>query len=630
MLNKIISLLFLFYVGLFGLDMKQNAVSLSKQCSIFKTNTYIVNPLQIDDTQFVQNTKGIENFGYSRNFYWLKCTLKNDTNITSNKIFELGFTPMDYVDFYEFDTNKTLKHHFKSGDLREISERIIRNKNHIFPITFAPNEIKTIYLQVQNSGAVTIDCKLYDRFYYFSEVHSNKNAFIVSFLTLIVFLMLYNLILFISLKDISFIYYFLAMASMLVYQSTLFGVAYEYCSFIGLWNLTLLVNISGALFTAFSVLFVSSYFELQKHSLKLYKINRNVIVGFYSFALSLLILNISYSQIASLLPLFGMIMIFWILALAIIGHKKSRINTRYIFIGWGISGVLMSIYVLQIMGIIETKIIDDLSIRIGTLIEMVFFSFALGDKLRFLKDEISQAKIKALEYEKQLLVNSRLAIAGETVGNIAHQWRQPLNRLGMILVKLRLKKEVEPEELLQSLKDSEKILEDMSQTIDLFLNFFAQDNKKEPFLLHDCVASAVEIIHESFTQNNIKLNIHNIKNIKLLGSSNELAQVILNLLSNAKYILLARNIQNPTITLEIKKTNDNIVISIEDNGGGIKISPIEKVFDPYISTKENKNGVGLGLYIARKIIDKYSGELFANNTDDGATFSIILPLANEG
>lgn len=617
----------------FSFDFSQKAISLSKDCSIFKTKELILNPLLIDDSKFIPNAKGVENFGYSREYFWLQCTMKNDANTTSSKIFELGFTAMDYVDFYEFDQNKTLKNHFKSGDLRDISERKIRNKNHIFPLNFESNEIKTIYLQVQNSGAVTIDCKLYDRFYYFNEVHSGKNAFIVSFLALIIFLMLYNLILFISLKDISFIYYFLAMASMLIYQSTLFGVAYEYFSFVGLWNLTLAVNISGGLFTAFSVLFVSSYFELHKYSPKLHKINQRVVIGFYILVLSLLILNIAYLQIASLLPLFGMLMIIWIFTLAIIGHKKSQINARYIFIGWGISGVLMSIYVLQIAGVVHIKIIDDLSIRIGTLAEMVFFSFALGDKLRFLKDEIVQIKIKAIEYEKQMLLNSRLAIAGETVGNIAHQWRQPLNRLGMILVKLQtklhLKKEIDQDELLQSLKDSEKIIGDMSNTIDLFLNFFAQNNKNEQYLLNDCIASVVEIIEESLSQNNIMFNVKAIKNIQLNGSSNELAQVILNLLSNAKYILLARNIANPSIILQIKTENQNVVISVEDNGGGIKITPIEKIFDPYISTKENKNGTGLGLFIAKKIIDKYDGLLLAENTSYGAKFSIILPLENK-
>lgn len=612
------------------MQLDEKKILLSKDCSFYKTNQNL-ELKDLDFSKFTPNIKGIENFGYTTDFFWFKCDIKNNKNLTFSKILELGFTPIDYVDFYEYDLQNNLLNHYQSGDLRDINQRVIRNKNHLFPIEFNSFEQKTILLKVQNSGAITVDLKLYDKFFYFFEVYSVKQVFIISFLSIILFLTIYNLVLFTSLKDVSFIYYFMAMLSMFIYQSTLFGIAYEYVPFLGLWNITAAVNISGALFTAFSVLFVSSYFELNKYSPKINKFTKIILITFYSVAFTLLMFNNTYSKIASLLPLFGMIMILWIFVLTFVGLKKSPINSKYIFIGWLISGILMIIYVSQIIGFINIKIVDDLSIRVGTLIEMVFFSFALVEKLRFLKDENSKIKIQALEYEKQLLINSRLAVAGETVGNIAHQWRQPLNRLGMILVriqtKLHLKQEINPEELKTTIKESENIIEDMSKTIDLFLDFFAPNNIEEKFLLDECINSAINIIDDSLKQNNIQLKNDCVKNITLYGSSNELSQVILNILSNAKYILLSRDIDKPTISIHTIVEKNQITIIISDNAGGIKIQPIEKIFEPYISTKENKNGTGLGLYIAKKIIiDKFKGYLTVNNNLNGALFKLTLPI----
>ncbi len=628
----IISIILLLSSIVFGADLTEKKITLAKYCSLFKTNENL-EPKDLDFSKFIPNTKGIENFGYTTDFFWIKCDIKNDKDGNLSKILELGFTPMDYVDFYEYDSQNNLLNHYQSGDLRDINQRVIKNKYHLFPIKFEPSEEKTLLIKVQNSGAMTIDLNLYDKFFYFFEVYSAKQVFIISFLSIILFLTIYNLVLFTSLKDVSFIYYFMAMLSMFIYQSTLFGIAYEYVPFLGLWNITVAVNISGALFTAFSVLFVSSYFELNKYSPKVSKFTKIILITFYSVAFTLLMFNNTYSKIASILPLFGMIMILWIFILTLIGLKKSPINSKYIFIGWGISGILMIIYVSQIIGFINIKIVDDLSIRIGTLIEMVFFSFALGEKLRFLKNENSKIKIQALEYEKQLLINSRLAVAGETVGNIAHQWRQPLNRLGMILVKiqtkLHLKQEIDSEELKINIKESENIIEDMSKTIDLFLDFFAPNNIDEKFLLDDCINSAINIINDTLKQNNIQLKSDCDKNISIYGSSNELSQVILNILSNAKYILLSRDINNPTISINTIVDKNQIVIIINDNAGGIKIQPIEKIFEPYISTKENRNGTGLGLYIARKIIiEKFKGNLTVENTLNGASFKLILPIKN--
>ena len=417
---------------------------------------------------------------------------------------------------------------------------------------------------------------------------------------------------------------------MFIMQASLFEISYKYVSFFGLWNLTIAPNFFGALFIMFSVLFISSYFELQNYVPKMEKIYTRVILAIYIPLLILILIPKTYSLVLPLLPLAGMIMIFFILALIFIGYQKSPFSCRYIFIGWLASGSLIIIYVLELIGLLHEKPIDDLFIRTGTLMEMIFFSFALGDKLKFLKIKTIESEMKVLESEKQMLIKAKLATAGETIGNIAHQWRQPLNRLSMVLLKIQsdlyLKQEIDKQNLLQDTQTGEIIIKDMSKTIDLFLNFFADNQDNESFDINESIADAVTIMQDSLYDNAIELYIESFS-CSMKGSKSEFAQVILNLLSNAQNALIAKQPFNRWIKLNFYQGENEIEITILDNGGGIESKLISSIFDPYISSGNNKNGAGLGLYIVKNIITKrFNGEIHASNKDDGAEFKITLPI----
>lgn len=584
----------------------------------------------IGSVPFVPNQDSVQNFGYKQQTYWVKITVQNPENKTVQQLLDLQFVPMDRIDVYETDTHGKLLHQMQSGDLRPMEVRTVKSKYHLFPLTFAPYEIKTIYIKLKNSGAMVIHPVLYDPNYFWQSVYPAKESFITAFLAIIVFFTLYNIILFFSLKEISFIYYVVAMSSMLIMQSTLFGVAYEYLPFLGLWNLTVSVNVSGALFILFSLLFVGSYFELNRYAARFEKFYRRTVLAVYIPLILLMLYPKAYPYTIALSAMTGMFMVLFIVVLSYIGYQKSPINSRYIFIGWLFSGALMIIYVCELIGFLHTKIVDDLLIRTGTLIEMVFFSFALGDKLKFLKTKATEAEIKALEAEKQMLIKARLATAGETVGNIAHQWRQPLNRLSMILLNIQsdlyFNSEVTRESIAEEAKKSEAILKDMSHTIDLFLNFFSGKEKEDLFKINDAIVDAVFIIEESLKNNAIALVYNLLESERMLiGSKSEFAQVILNLLSNAQNAFLSHPTQEAKITVSTYEDENRSYCIIEDNAGGIRQSPIDSVFEPYVSSSQNKNGSGLGLYIARTIItERFEGMINVENTALGARFTISV------
>lgn len=625
-------LLFLLFAALLhAFPITQNTQNISSLCNIAAVDDPSISAEEMyNSDRFAPNTKGIENFGYDNRTYWVKFDIQNPQNSALKQLLELGFVPMDFVDLYLFDTKGKLLKTYRSGDLRPIDQRILRNKYHLFPLEFESHESKTIMMKLKNSGAMVIDLKLHNSSTFWESIYPNRESFIIAFLVIIVFFTFYNVILFFSLKEMSFIYYFLAMFSMFVMQASLFGIAYQYTPFFGLWNITVALNITGALFILFSVFFVSKFFELDIYVPKIYRISTRLILTIYIPLIVLMLFPQTYSKVLPLIPLAGMLMVAFILVLAFIGYKRSNVNSRYIFIGWLMSGGLMIVYILELTGILESKMINDLLLRVGTLIEMIFFSFALGDKLKFIKSKASEAEIKALESEKLMLINARLAVAGETVGNIAHQWRQPLNRLSMVLLKmqsdLHFKPDLDKKTLIDEAKKSETILKNMSDTIDIFLDFFSDRQSDETFNLSEAIEEALFIIGDSFKNKGITLvRDFELNDVNIHGSKSEFAQVILNLLSNAQNALAGRHIVEPTILIKAKSVQGAILIHIDDNAGGITFSPLEKIFEPYISTSEDKNGKGLGLYIAKNIIKtRFLGDISVQNTVKGARFTITL------
>lgn len=194
-----------------------------------------------------------------------------------------------------------------------------------------------------------------------------------------------------------------------------------------------------------------------------------------------------------------------------------------------------------------------------------------------------------------------------------------------IEAKLSMDLSIQKEELLQSINKLNEITKYMSNTIDDFRDFFATDKEKIEFKVLEQINSTINIISGGLKANNIKLDIIIQKNPILLGYKNEYSQVLINIINNAIYIL-EKHQDEKIINICVKKSDDKIIISVSDNGGGIDQENIEYIFEKNFTTKKNKKGSGLGLYICKQIVKDYlAGEITAKNTHNGASFTIYLP-----
>ena len=244
---------------------------------------------------------------------------------------------------------------------------------------------------------------------------------------------------------------------------------------------------------------------------------------------------------------------------------------------------------------------------------------------------------KEKEKDELILQQSRFAAMGEMIGNIAHQWRQPLSSISAMATgaKLRYKNNLITDEELENtfikIKDQTQYL---SKTIDDFRDFLKQDRTKDKFYIDDVVNKSLSLVEAVYLDHGIKLYLKPNKIKRTLhGSDSELSQVFLNILNNAKDILIDKNIENKIVCIELLEKDDFIIINIHDNGGGVPDEIKEKIFDPYFTTKHQSQGTGIGLFMSKKIVTQhYNGYIniqnkefsFENEQYFGAEFSVKI------
>jgi len=246
-----------------------------------------------------------------------------------------------------------------------------------------------------------------------------------------------------------------------------------------------------------------------------------------------------------------------------------------------------------------------------------------------LEKKVEEEVAKNRAKDKLMFQQSKMASMGEMLGNISHQWRQPLMEISSLFLpieaKLQMNMPLDNNELQETISKLNEITKYMSTTIDDFRNFFAKDKEKIHFELLEQINSTVNIISGSLKAYDIKLDIIIQKNPTMLGYKNEYSQVLINIINNARDVLVQRKIKNPQIKIIISEINGNIVTSIHDNAGGVSVKPIEKIFDPFF-TNEKTNGSGIGLFMSKLIIENnMDGNLKVENKNDGALFTIIIP-----
>lgn len=562
--------------------------------SLLKTNDTTLNSSTIkqQDKAFIPVPKE-ETFQDTNTTYWLKVDLGTafpsgrfvytyaDANFTADT-----FTPSQAVEKFTLNGSQHMKFTYTAGVDSQIYYFRLQPKHYRIPFRF-------IYVSTSKT------------FYAFMSKDSKIHLLLGLIIGLIIMAGIYNGAMYYYNRDSSFLTYALMQLFMvqILYnfsgaflwdESSFFtrNIHYEY-----------IISLLSALF---ALLFTIHFLETKKTVPKLHILLN---AGIYIIATDLIISLFYKSLIIEyyILP-------FLMLPLLYGGYKRIRQGYKpaYFYLaGWIVLtiAVFLNIFMVQI----DFLVIDPL--YIGSAIEAILFSLALSYKMRLLAKE--------KEEQKELLVHqSKLASMGEMIGNIAHQWRQPLTHLSYTMMNLKeAQKHGELDEVYLTAKADEasEQLEFMSQTIDDFKDFYASNKEKENFSITEATKETLEIMKNTFEQNDIEIALLIKQDVTIYNYKNEYKQVLLNLLSNAKDALIERVTVAPIINITIHKNS----ITVEDNAGGIEEKILKRIFEPYFTTKEGNTGIGL--YMSKMIVEKnMGGKLNAKNSKNGAIFHIVF------
>lgn len=309
--------------------------------------------------------------------------------------------------------------------------------------------------------------------------------------------------------------------------------------------------------------------------------------------------------------------VFAILFTSVIFNLKQAMNPTIVYVvGWSLLCFLLFVFDMKEY-FIQHGYIN--IVLMAFAIEAVLFTTSVSYKYVLLKNE-------ATDYQNMLLQQSKMAKIGEMIGNITHQFRQPLNNISYILINMKKRYEnakMDSEYFKKKFNSAEEQLQFLSKTIDDFKEFYVPSKQKEDFIVKDAIENSITILSADLKQKDIylELKFNTNEEIKVHGIKNELSQVILALISNASDAL--QNIDNPWIKIEVTASSAESIIKIRDNAKGIKEKNIEKIFEPYFSTKES--GTGIGLYLVKMIIEKsLEGRIEVQNQIEGAEFTLYL------
>jgi signal transduction histidine kinase len=615
MIKKILLLIFLLasYLGAYdSVKVLNNNITLHKAAwlSIAKNISAQEAKTLFLNNQFNSFEKQAKSLGYSPNVVWYGFEISIKESKETQYIDFKDITK-EHADLYVFDGENLIKKE-SNGYIVPIDER----KNKDFFINF----------QLQNSSKTLLyifkTTSVHPHYNAFSlgtnkEIHKNwdeRNTIFTIFFGIFLALILYNLFLYLIAKDKSYLFYCVYTTGLFLVNLLMYG--YLNVIFPSLTPHTaLFISIAMQIEIIGLVFFTEHFLQLKTDGIFMSKLNRYLLI--INLVLSFAIPIAKGLQPIFILSLF--VLFFSLLYTAFRSYKNGFRPAIFYLLATGVT--LLSIILFMSMhqaNLLPYNIWTFHLTNFGLGWDMVILSFALAYRIRILEE---QKRDKA----RLLLIQSKNKSLGELTGNIAHQWRTPLGEVGSIFTNLQAKlsySNISKEELQESINLGSDIIDHLSKTINTFEHFFQNSSKKQHFSISESIKKNIDFIKHSLQ--NIEITYTTEKEDTLYGNENEFSQVLINIILNAKDALIANNIQNPKISISSMSKNNLHTITIQDNAGGIKIKPIEKIFTPYETDKDD--GSGIGLYIVKNLIKQsFHGTIEASNNSNGATFIIKLP-----
>lgn len=623
------------------MDDTREAYSLHKHIEYYEDKEGLLSFEEVRTRSFVYLDQAVPSFGFTSSAYWFKIrVLPSKSSQDRHWWLSVTYPLLDQIQFFRAEDDGTWYSSQHSGEQEDFSYRELEDRHFHFRVKLEEEPV-TLYLRVTTNGSMQVPMVLQT-----SEdiIESYQIPLLLTGLYYGVFIIifLYNLILYFYTREKNYVYYLLFISSFIGWQMTLDGLGIQYFWTHWPWVIEHMAPLWMSLATFFAILFSRSFLRTKENAGRLDTLL--LILLLLSGVLMTGTLFIAYDLIVTINAVMGVVAASTLFVTGIVTFRREYRPARFYIAGWSAFLVGTVVFALNKFDLFGGFYLFNHAQQVGSAIEMILLSWALADRVKLLQDEyveklsglnlMLQGKVReglesAREKDRMMLKQSKLAALGEMIEQIAHQWRQPLNTLALISQDLYFKVQLgqfKAEDFEKAHEQINNNLQYMSKTIDDFRNLHMSDKEAEDFSLEELVNSVVSLNEASLKFSNIKCTIFTSGEHYIKTAKNELIQILMNLIKNARDAITVHQIQEGRIIVGVEEDDDKVMLFIEDNGGGIPSEIAESIFDPYYTTKSKDEGSGIGLYMSKSIIEEtMHGTLTVVNGSMGARFVITLP-----
>ncbi len=566
------------------------------------SDALFIEPLQSEHAKFPPNAT-----------LWMQVRIDNSHGkVKSDKVLKFLDIRLDRMDVYSQEGALL----YAIGDRVPYTDRSYDDANIVIDLAAEANSSNVIYIRFANENQSDLTFRVYTQAVYKNALVFKKSMHAFFFGALLIMLV-YNFVLYLFLRERAFliyiIYHIVVLIVMLYYHG--FMIQYWYPDAYGM-NAGNVPTFLIYLLIILVMMFLESFLHIRIGTPRL---GRALYLLIY-LNLLLLILDL-FSITPVYLPiLMGVPVSLFVLFIASYYTfiLKSRLALFYLA-GWLTMLIASIVTGLVSYGLVERNDVTAYIFEIGIVMELTLLSMGLAYRYKVNRDQLA-------EKSRVLHEQSKLASMGEMLRHIAHQWRQPLSEINSVVMRIETahrRKSLDDITLDRNIGQIENITEHMSKTIQDFNGYFKSDKEKVERTLAEVVEKALELVWSGMKKSDIRIEKRIESREKVRMVEGEVLQVLLVLLNNARDALNSSGVKERWIKIRVAKEESEHIIEVEDSAGGIESENLTKVFDPYFTTKFESQGVGVGLYMSKMIVEEsLKGRLSVSNSTHGAKFTL--------
>ena len=564
--------------------------------------------------------------GNKSDFFWTRLKVQNLNTKAQTLLFSNPRSGIDFIDVYIFKEG-ILEQRFSLGDIRPMSKRAQKHPNSNFKLKIDSGVTYTIVTRLYCYGTLDINW-IIDSYSSYIQTNIFQSLIIGLFAGAFLILIMYNLFLYLVFQERLYLLYIGYLASGIAIQLSILGFIYYFFSqIIDLKTITIFSWNLMHLHLLFFYWMIIDFFDLKKHSVLLMRIFQAIVLYHLAVALyySYAYINPNVLHSIPILSLIAIIQSVFVVGVTLYATIKKWAGALSLFIGNLLNIVFVFYYIAVLQGSADTSWLSQYSIMISIIIIAVSISFALSNRWYAIKKE-NEANKKLLEEQQKFYT------IGATISYVSHEWKQPLSRLASSVANLYASVDLKPDSLLgqvqKALPQMQSNIQTLNQTLKDIKSLFKTSHIIEIFDLGFAINESILSLQREHDASYIKVTFTMEQRCNLLGECNLIKYALNNIMQNSIDAIYEKRMKDGEINILVKVGEKDVTISFEDNAGGIKITPIEDIFDKTITDKAS--GTGLGLTLAKQIIiSKFKGSLSAYNSEKGAVIEVTLPIFEE-